>query len=152
MISLQQYISADRIVAIDVEKREEILNRLIAQALPENDTALHGRIFKEISSMSRKKEVNMGNGFALAHTRTSEVDDIHISIGLLPRPVKYRRGEPVHTVLCIIVSDAMSRTYLSLMARLSRMLSSAGASEVFARRDPEAALAFLREFEQPSRV
>ena len=150
MKSLLEYIPMDRVRRIDTNRREEILKALIATALPDEPESLHARILGDITSFSRKKEVDMGNGFFLVHTRTAEVPDISISVGLLPDLIKYRRGESAHTVLCIIVPDSMSRTYLSLMARLARFLSQPETGDVFRSRDPQAVYELILQFETPS--
>ena len=149
MKSLLEYIPIERIHLIETRRREEILNTLIAAAVPNESPDLHDRVYRDINSFSRRKEVDMGNGFFLVHTRTSEISEIGISIGLLPDLIRYRRGESAHTVLCIIVPDSMSRTYLSLMARLARFLSQPEAQEVFRKRDPRAVHDLIREFESP---
>ncbi|TVR68381.1 MAG: hypothetical protein EA427_10740 [Spirochaetaceae bacterium] len=149
MKSLLEYIPADRIIPVETDRREEILRILIAAALPEEPESFHERIYSDITAFSRKKEVNLGNGFFLVHTRTSEIPEICISVGLLSKSVRYRRGETAHTVLCIIVPDSMSRTYLSLMARLSRFLSRPDAEEVFLKRDPQAVRDLISAFEEP---
>ena len=149
MKSLLEYIPLERIHLLDTTRREEILNALLVAALPDESSDLRSRIYRDITSFSRKKEVDMGSGFFLVHTRTTEIADIRIAVGLLPELVKYRRGESAHTVLCIIVPDSMSRTYLSLMARLARFLSQPRTQEVFRRRDPEAVYALMSEFEAP---
>lgn len=152
MKSLLEYIPVERIRQIDTNRREEILQTLIAVALPGESESFRSRILGDITSFSRKKEVDMGNGFFLVHTRTSEAPDICISVGLLPDLIKYRRGESAHTVLCIIVPDSMSRTYLSLMARLARFLSQPTTPDVFRSRDPQAVHDLIREFENPGGV
>lgn len=149
MKTLLEYIPLERIHAIDTTRREEILHTLISSALPEETEDLRGRIFSDITAFSRRKEVDMGSGFFLVHTRTPEISEIRVSVGLLPGLIKYRRGESAHTVLCIIVPDSMSRTYLSMMARLSRFLSQPTAQDVFRNRDPQAVHDLIREFETP---
>ena len=149
MKSLLEYIPIERVHLLDTTRREDILSTLIAAALPDASPDLHSQLYRDITSFSRKKEVDMGNGFFLVHTRTSEVADISIAVGLLPDLVRYRRGESAHTVLCIIVPDSMSRTYLSMMARLARFLSQPNTQEVFRKRDVEAVYDLIREFEAP---
>jgi mannitol/fructose-specific phosphotransferase system IIA component (Ntr-type) len=144
---LQDYIPVERIVPIESVRREEILQRLIATALPSTSQELRDSVYRDITALSRRKELSMGSGFFLVHTRTSEVTEIGVSVGLLAREIRYRRGEPAHTVFCIIVPDSMSRTYLSMMARLSRMLSRTDAREIFLKGDPAAVVALMQEFE-----
>lgn len=148
MVSLLSYISADRIVEIDSQQREDILKQLIAKTLEGEAPELQDKVYKEITSKSHKKEVNMGRGFALAHARIEGIEDIHVSVGLLPKKVKYRKGDPVHTIFCIAIPNDMSRVYLSLMARLTRMLSQPDASAKFDKGNSEDIVAFIEAFEQ----
>lgn len=149
MISLLEHVPEQHIVTLPETKREDIIHRLIASALPGESEVLHKQIFRDITSFSRKKEVPMGSGFILAHTRTDKITDIAMSIGLLSEEIKYRRGEMAHTVICIVVPDSMSRAYLSLMARLARLLSQPDAQDVFRSQDPVAVRELIRRFENP---
>jgi mannitol/fructose-specific phosphotransferase system IIA component (Ntr-type) len=149
MISLLEHVPEQHIVALVETKREDIIHRLVEHALPGETEAMRKQIFRDITAFSRKKEVAMGNGFILAHTRTEKITDIAMSIGLLAEEVKYRRGEIAHTVICIVVPDSMSRAYLSLMARLARLLSQPDAKDVFRSQDPVAVRELIRRFENP---
>ncbi len=148
MKQLQEYIPVERIVPVDTVHREEILQQLIRTALPTAPTELHTRVFQDITGLSRRKETSMGKGFFLVHTRTPEITEISVSVGLLGREIKYRRGEKAHTVFCIVVPDSMPRVYLCLMARLARMLSLPATREVFLKREPRAIVELIREFER----
>lgn len=145
---LQEYITEEKIVRVDSIHREEILKQLILTALPTAPTELHTRIFMDLTRLSRRKETSMGRGFFLVHTRTPEIAEIQVSVGLLSGEIKYRRGDKAHTVFCIIVPDSMPRIYLCLMARLARMLSLPATREVFMQREPRAIVALIREFER----
>ncbi|MCA1753891.1 MAG: PTS sugar transporter subunit IIA [Spirochaeta sp.] len=148
MVSLLSYISTDRIVDIDSQQREEILKQLIAKTLEGEASGLQDKVYKEITSKSHKKEVNMGKGFALAHARIEGIEDIRVSVGLLPNKIKYRKGDPVHTIFCIAIPNDMSRVYLSLMARLTRMLSLPDAGPKFEKANHVEIVSFIEEFEK----
>ncbi len=147
MINLLDYVTPDRIISVNSDKRLEILKQLIAVTLQEEPQHLHDTVFNEITTLSRKKEISLGEGFGLAHARIDSDGPIRFGAALLGRTIKYRKGDRVHTIFCLVVPDTKSRMYLSLMARLTRMLASPDAPKVFRNADPEEIMEFVRAFE-----
>lgn len=148
MPALLDYISEEKLLRIGARKREEILRTLIDGTLKDEDAQpLREAVFREITTRSRKKEIYLGNGFGLSHARVDAEGPIHVGIGLFGEMVKYRLSDPIHTLLCLVVPDSKSRVYLSLMARLSRMLAGPDASAVFRDGDNQAIMAFIEGFD-----
>ncbi len=125
MIDLAGYLRPDRMLRIGPADRGALLRRLLAHASPAGPAA----------DPEQFSSVDLGHGFMLCHTRTSAGGDFRVVVGMLEEPFRWGRGEPVHTVFCVLVPIDRSRDYLTLLARLSRFLSDAETEAAFRARD-----------------
>jgi nitrogen PTS system EIIA component len=148
MVRLMSYIRRKAILDIESENHDEILTTLIDNALENYPDETRKRVFEEIIEKSHKKEINMGKGFALSHARIEGVQDIHVSIGLLPKKILYFKGEPVRVVFCIVIPVDKSRIYLSMMARFTRMLSQPDAGDVFVSGNHDEIIEYIERFDR----
>jgi energy-converting hydrogenase B subunit D len=147
VISLLDHIPTDTMIPIRERKHDAILRMLLDHSLREYSLQTRAEALDKLLEAGSGQEVNLGRGFALSHTRLDSVRDIHIAIGLLTEPVRAFRGEPVSTVFCIVLPNEKSRTYLSLMARLTRFLGTDAAVSAFSSGDGEVIEAAIRQFE-----
>jgi len=90
------------------------------------------------------KDQALGGGFVLSHARVPFGEDIRLSVGLLRPPGTFGRWSDIHTILCALIPEPCAREYLSLMARLARVLSLPAAEAAFRSGDPDRILALLR--------
>lgn len=159
MINLLEYIVPASICFLPGASGNDTLRDLVFHCLREDDAETRRRAWQDILAKSRSptpQTVNLGQGFALVHSRLARLARIRVALGLLPASRKLLKGEPVHTLLGIAIPQHQSRVYLSLLARLNRMLERADAGRVFARagslgagesaRDRDAATAMIMDF------
>jgi len=104
-------------------------------------------VIMELMQKTPGKNINIGKGFGITHTRTEKVDNIEVAVGLFRDEVKIIGKESLHTLFCIIIPPSQSRIYLSFIAHLSRLLSSPRAREIFKSASPENVLQFIQKAE-----
>lgn len=142
MIDLTRYIVRSRIVSLDPAPREVVLRRLL--------DACWGAEFPplDVRELIRSlKEQELGHGFSLVHARVPGEGDIRLAVGLVRPAGESARASPVPTIICALIPENRSREYLSLLARLSRFLSTPGVAETFREGNPERILDAIRAFE-----
>ncbi|MFW5800894.1 MAG: PTS sugar transporter subunit IIA [Spirochaeta sp.] len=147
MIRLSNMIPAHRLLDLEPTDHLPALEKLIHAALPQESSDTHFHALEEIRSKSNAKEINLGKGFALSHARLDYLTTIEIAVGLFRQETQYLKGEPVHTVFCIMIPTDKARTYLTLMARLSRFLLQPGIDEIFLSGNHTRILDALEEFD-----
>ncbi len=134
MINLLQYFTRKSILPLTDIPYHQVMSYLISHCLADYPSHIQEEALTTIQSKSRTRspqDINLGRGFALIHAKVDKVDHIHLVVGILPKAKKLLKGEKVQSLFCIIIPSSESRIYLSMLARLGRML-----------RDPEAAKAF----------
>ncbi len=134
MVDLLNYITPDSVMALNGKSYDKILKLMVNDCLGSFSDDIQKQVIAEIRNKSRSKtplDINLGGGFALVHAKNSSVDGIYLKIGLLPEKQHLLKGDDIHTLICIILSDNQSRIYLSLLAKLGRMLNQPGAGDVF---------------------
>ncbi len=147
MISLVETIPADRLIDLDVNDHRQVLETLIAAALPEASDRCRSLALQGILSKNSAGEIQLGKGFALCHARLDSIRDIELAVGLFGRPTHFLKGDPVHTVFLILIPTNKSRAYMTLMARLSRFLLEPDIEAVFQQGDHARILEELRRFD-----
>ncbi len=132
MVDLLDYLKPDRVILLDASGYESILKQAVS--LCAGNAKLELNVLQSIKASSRTnapQDINLGKGFALVHARSDEASDITMSLGLLPKAIHLIKGDLVQALFCIILPNAKSRMYLSLLARLGRLLNQEDAVEVF---------------------
>ncbi len=136
MTDWHQYLDPSRILRLPPAARDVLLERLIAAAFGPASAAPRPR-------PADLREQSIGPGVTLVHARRDDLDRIRLSIGLLSPPLAIGHGAPVHALICALIPEPCSREYLTLLARLSRLLSDPGRASVFRSGEPERVAATL---------
>ena len=134
MINLLSYFSPESVIMLQDDAYSQLMEQLVDHCLSGYSSDIRGNILAEIRSKSRSsspQDINLGRGFALIHAKTDEVHDIRTALGILPHPRKLLKGERIRSIFCIILPPSESREYLSLLARLGRMLRQKDAPKAF---------------------
>ncbi|GAB6090045.1 PTS sugar transporter subunit IIA [Spirochaeta dissipatitropha] len=147
MSDLSRIIVQDKIIDLSETDHLTVLQQLIRTAMPYASADVQFHALEEIRSKSSSKEINLGKGFALSHARIDGISSIEISLGLFGRETGYLKGEPVHSVFCIIIPTDQSRSYLTIMSRLSRFLLQDGIDAIFLAGNHESILESIRTFD-----
>ena len=146
MIDLADYLREDRLVALGPAPRDVIVRTLLGVCLREDAALPEAARTAALADLRALRDQELGHGFALTHARIAGSHGILIGAGLFGQPAAYGRCGAVHTVFCALIPEERSREYLSLIARLSRLLAAPGAEAAFQSGDPAQAARFVREF------
>jgi uncharacterized MnhB-related membrane protein/mannitol/fructose-specific phosphotransferase system IIA component (Ntr-type) len=147
MVDLSDYFRETNVVRIESKKSEVILKTLVDTCLSSYPESFRENIISRVIEKGNNQEINLGHGIALTHERFDELDGIYTALGLLPRTVRYFRGPPVHTVVCILLPNTKSQEYLSMMARFTRFLTQHPPDQTAPSADPEKIVQAIRDFE-----
>ncbi len=147
MIDLTEFLKAERFVPLGPAARDVTVRTLLGVCLREDETLSDADRAAALENIRAMRDQALGGGFALTHARIARSRDILLSAGLFRVPTPFGRCGPTHTVFCALIPEEKSREYLSLIARLSRMLSAPGAEDAFRSGDPERIACFIRDFQ-----
>ena len=144
MIDLLRYVHRECLVLLAPAPRDAILRKLVQVALTGSAEAPETAPSASLDWPRLLKDQTLGAGFALSHARVPAGDEIRVSVGLLRPPGAFGRWSDIHTIICALIPEQCAREYLSLMARLARVLSTPEAEAAFRSSDPDRILAILR--------
>lgn len=146
MIDLSAHLKPDRFLALAPGARDVLVRALLGVCLREDAGLSEAARAAALDGAHRMNEQALGHGFALTHARIDGGHDILLSVGLLCEPAPFGRGGPAHTIICALIPVQKSREYLSLMARLSRLLTAPGAEAAFRSGDADRIARFITDF------
>ncbi len=146
MIDLAEYLKPDRMIAPAPAARDVIVRALLGICLRDAAGVSESTRAAVLDGAHRMKDQALDRGFALTHSRIAEGEEILLSVGLFGEPRPFGRCGAVHTIFCALIPESRSRDYLSLLARLSRLLTAPGAEAAFRSGAPETVGRFVREF------
>ena len=147
-MQLSNFIRIDRLIDVNYQDHLSTLELLIKSAIPHLSSDIQFHAFEEIRSRSDSKEINLGSGFAMSHLRLEEIQNTYLSVGLLGSKTDYLKGDPVHTVFCILIPQDKSREYLSFMTNLSRFLMIPEIEKHFLARNHSEIINAIAQFDQ----
>ena len=109
----------------------EMLHVLKAQ---NKDIAEPRDILKDISDHEKLIDMPYTAGFAIPHTRSAGVSDLHLVLGIHKEGVKLQEcdTEPSKVIVMFLVSKETSKIYLLMLKALSRYFSNPGMSDKLA--------------------
>jgi PTS system nitrogen regulatory IIA component len=159
-MNLSDYISADRIVFLKANGRDDAIRELIEQAA--SLSLIRNK--SDFESTVRRRETvsptGIGLGVAIPHGRCREAVDLFIITGLAPSPLQWPAfdGAPVKMIFLIGIPDGptvstrdMAGRYLALIAALMLLIKQPRRREaMFAALKPEDLLAVLSQAPQPT--
>jgi len=148
MVELLSYFTEDDILEFSEFDDSKVNKALVKHCLKEYDEATQEKGIKLLGVKKNGKNIDLKKGFALTHIRFDGVEDIKMAIGLFGKMANFGKQSNVQALFCIIIPEYKCQTYLSLMAHLTRMLSSQGAKEIFRPGNKKGIIKFIREFEE----
>lgn len=146
MINLADYLRRDRLITPGPAAHDVIVRALLDACLRDAADLSEAVRAETLAGAHRMSEQALAPGFAIVHARMAEGADIRMAAALFGAPRPFGRCGAAHTVFCALIPPTKSREYLSLLARLSRLLTAPGAEAAFRSGDPEAVAQFVREF------
>ena len=134
MIELAEYIESGHLHLLNGRKRGPIIQEILQHCLYDHDPTFAQAVIHHVLTARRGAsplDMELGRGFALVHARHNDCPDVRLTIGLLPEPRKLYKGEPIHTVIGIVLPSSQSRQYLAFLARFGRLIYSQESVDAF---------------------
>jgi mannitol/fructose-specific phosphotransferase system IIA component (Ntr-type) len=148
MINLLSYIMENHIVDLETTDRKEIARALLDNCLSDINEEKRLDILQKLLNKKNGLEIDLTKGFALIHVRIDEIEEIRLAVGILNKKVTISKGKSAVVIFCIVIPGEKCRTYLSLMAHLTRLLSQPSAREVFKQDNKKGIIEYIRQFEE----
>ncbi|MBW6516090.1 MAG: PTS sugar transporter subunit IIA [Candidatus Cloacimonetes bacterium] len=148
MVKLLSYFNEEDILEFQEYDDTKVNRALIDHCLEDQDQEIKAKAFSLLGVKKNGKNLDLTKGFALTHIRLDAVDDIKIAIGVFGEKIKFPKNKELLALFCIIIPENKCQTYLSLMAHLTRLLSSKGAAKVFRPGNKKGIIEFIRDFEE----
>ncbi len=121
MAKIAPYLSAKRVVFLDVSNRDEALRQLVDVIAADGKVKDKELFFNAI--MDREKIVSTGisMGVAIPHAKLAEYDDFFIAIGILQKGVDWGAldGAQVRIIFMIGGPDDKQTEYLQILSALT---------------------------------
>ena len=148
MINLLSYITRNNIIELSTSDREAIAKNLIDCCLNDLDEDKRQKIHQSLLNKKNGLSINLTKGFALVHARIDDIENIRIAVGILKDKISLTKSTSAEVIFCIVIPGEQCRTYLSLMAHLTRLLTEPLAKEVFKQGNVDGIIDFIRQFEE----
>lgn len=146
MARLSEYINIESIVCSISRDPDEILNSLVEITLKE-ETGFVDKAKKYLKDKEVIITLDLGNGFAISHGRIDGLEDIHIGVAVLSEKISFEKNKDIRAIFCILVPPAKHRTYLSLLAHISRLFSHSEAQDIFTCDNSQNIISFIQKIE-----
>jgi mannitol/fructose-specific phosphotransferase system IIA component (Ntr-type) len=146
MARLSEYVKKEKIVCTISKDPDEILNSLVEITLREED-----ELIEQAKRHLKNKDViitlDLGNGFAISHGRIKGLKEISIGVCLLSESISFEKNKDIRAIFCILVPPEKHRSYLSLLAHISRLFSHKEAQDIFRCNNSENIISFISRIE-----
>lgn len=133
-IALTDFLVPENIHLIEATNRNQIFQDVLHHGLHDMDPSFVQAVTHGVLSRRRRDaplDIQLCKGFALVHARHDQCPEVRVALGLLPTQPTLYKGEPIHTVVGIVLPYAQSRRYLAFLARFGRLVSRDDAESVF---------------------
>ncbi len=146
-MALGDALTPKRVLILDEDKKEGVLNRLIDCLASDGGIANRGELAEAIFQREELMSTGIGLGIAVPHARINSVSKPTAAVALCRRPiVDYDSldGAPVRLVFMIVAGREQHPEYLRLLAEISRRIKDESLrNALFAARSPEELYALL---------
>jgi PTS system nitrogen regulatory IIA component len=121
MIKISKYLDPNLVLFLDVESRDEAIQKL-AEAIHQmgkiDDLAI---FYKAIIDREKIVSTGIGMGVAIPHAKLSTYTDFFIAVGILQKGIDWQAldGAPVRLVFMIGGPDDKQTEYLQILSRLT---------------------------------
>lgn len=84
-------------------------------------------VYDAVCERERLATTGVGEGFAIPHAKTSAVNDIVAALAITREPINFRSldDQPVRIIFLLVGVESRVGTYLKLLSRARRLMSSA---------------------------
>ncbi len=101
----------------------EIIKEMVSR-IPDITEKKSKKIIEKIMKREQLESTGIGNGIAIPHARTEEVDELTVLFAHSKEGVNFKAldGKPVYLIFLILSRERDKNLYIKVLARLSRLL------------------------------
>ncbi|GBD93490.1 PTS system fructose-specific EIIABC component [bacterium BMS3Abin05] len=151
-MEISEFVSED-LVLLDVQgkTKEEILKRVIENLVQKRvELKNPGRFYEEVLERERLGGTGIGGGVAIPHARTENVNRMIVTFSRIKEPVDFESEDrlPVRLIFLIAVPIRGLKSYLTTLAKISRMVRPEKAREMLLNAaSPGEVISLIRQIE-----
>jgi PTS system nitrogen regulatory IIA component len=126
-MTISALLSPDRIfIDTDISSKKRLLE-FISNTVADQFDLPQSKIYSNLLDRERLGSTGLGNGFAIPHTRLSNLDTTIGCFIRLDQPVKFEApdNEPVDLVFTIIIPENATDEHLQILSSLAKIFSQA---------------------------
>ncbi|MFH2128908.1 MAG: PTS sugar transporter subunit IIA [bacterium] len=124
-MKLSDYLDESGILLdITGDSKTEILTKLV-EILTHSITVLNGpQIVKTLEDREKLKTTGIGSGIAIPHCKSSEVDRVHVVIGISRAGVEFESldQKPAHFFFLLVAPENAGSEHLKVSAKIVRLV------------------------------
>lgn len=116
------------LIGITSETKADLLKRMIQILVERGIVANPEQALQEFLEREAKGSTGIGNGIAIPHVRSDQVEDIEFVFANSEVGVDFESldGEPVHIIFLMLAPAASHGIHIKALARISRILNDEG--------------------------
>lgn len=119
-----QYFKSKMITYIEDKCTKEEALKILVDLIRENSDSLANddNFYENILEREKLGSTGIGQGIAIPHTRSENLKDVVIAVGLLKHSINFNApdGENVKLIILVGAPKGQNREYLSLVSQLVR--------------------------------
>lgn len=145
-----KYLSRDSILFLDCDKRDAVIDQMIAHAAAQGHLSDKELFHQGIYNREQVVSTGIGMGVALPHAKLQSVDHFFIIVAILKRGVEWEAldGAPVRIVFMIGGPDDKQTQYLQVLSSITEVIKDEDRrKKMLTARSPEAIMALLAQEE-----
>jgi nitrogen PTS system EIIA component len=124
-VDLLPFLSKRRVLPdLAGSSRDELLAAMIAPLCQEHAELSGDQILRRIVEREQQSSTAVGGGLAFPHCIIEGLSQVHVVFGRVSEGAdfKARDGQPVQIVVLLVAGERQRVLYLTILARLSRLL------------------------------
>jgi mannitol/fructose-specific phosphotransferase system IIA component (Ntr-type) len=118
-VHLTDFLTRSRVaVPLHAADKDELLSALVRLAVP--DSVMHDALCEEVRAREAVFPTALGDGVALPHVRTANVESVQLAAGVLAQPLPFGGADGFFLVLSPLNAPS---DHLKVLRALSRLLA-----------------------------
>ncbi len=124
-MDLLPFLSKRRVLPkLSGASRDDVLAAMIAPLCEEHAELCGAGILERVLARERQSSTAVGGGLAFPHCVIEGMHQVHVVLGRVEEGCDFRArdGQPVRLVVLLVAGEGQRVQYLTILARLSRLL------------------------------
>ncbi len=112
------------IIGLKNVEKEKVLDELLTVLAKSEKIKDKGKILKSLLEREKLGSTGIGQGIAVPHTKTDEVNELVGALGISQKGVEFDSldGEPVYIIFLVLAPTKATGIHLKALAKIARLL------------------------------